>query len=81
MNQIRIEELLLMRPKALIIGCTGQDGSHMVKYLLKKGYEVLIASAFAFSLMSVCVKHLGNRLPVAEIVLIRRNFSEAPFGY
>ena len=38
---------------------------------LKKGYEVLIASAFAFSLMSVCVKHLGDRLPVAEIVLIR----------
>ena len=38
---------------------------------LKQGCEVLIASALAFSLMSVCVKNLDNRLPVAEIVLIR----------
>ena len=36
-----------------------------------KGYWVLIASAFAFSLMTVCVKHLDGRLPVAEIVMIR----------
>tara|TARA_Y100001968_G_scaffold300640_1_gene312212 strand:- start:11507 stop:12478 length:972 start_codon:yes stop_codon:yes gene_type:complete len=30
-----------MHNKAVIIGCTGQDGSLMTKYLLKKGYEVL----------------------------------------
>ncbi len=36
-----------------------------------KGYLNLIASAWAFSLMSVCVKHLSGRLPVAEIVLVR----------
>ena len=26
--------------KALIIGVTGQDGSYLVEFLLKKGYEV-----------------------------------------
>lgn len=31
----------------------------------------LVGAALAFSLMTVCVKHLGGRLPVAEIVLIR----------
>ena len=30
-----------MRKKALIIGCTGQDGSLMTKYLLDKGYKVI----------------------------------------
>ncbi len=31
----------------------------------------LVGAALAFSLMTVCVKHLGGRLPVAEVVLIR----------
>ena len=31
----------------------------------------LILCALAFSLMTVCVKHLGGQLPVAEIVLVR----------
>ena len=30
-----------MRLKALVLGCTGQDGSYMTKYLLGKGYEVV----------------------------------------
>ncbi len=36
-----------------------------------KGGVALLASAMAFSLMSVCVKHINGRIPVAEIVLIR----------
>ena len=36
-----------------------------------RGHAVLIASAFSFSLMSVCVKLLAGRLPVAEIVFVR----------
>ena len=36
-----------------------------------KGYQALIASALAFSLMGVCVKHIGNKIPVAEIVFAR----------
>ena len=41
MNQIRIDELLIMSRKALVIGCTGQDGSYLMKYLLETGYEIL----------------------------------------
>ena len=37
----------------------------------------LIACSLAFSLMTVCVKHLGGRLPVAEIVLVRSIISIA----
>lgn len=28
------------KPKALVTGCTGQDGSYMVELLIEKGYEV-----------------------------------------
>ena len=27
-------------PKALITGCTGQDGSYLAELLLEKGYDV-----------------------------------------
>ena len=36
-----------------------------------KGYLALIGSSLSFSLMTVCVKNLNGRIPVAEIVLIR----------
>lgn len=38
---------------------------------------LLIACSLAFSLMTVCVKHLGGQLPVAEIVLVRSFISIA----
>lgn len=38
---------------------------------------LLILCALAFSLMTVCVKHLGGALPVAEIVLVRSLISIA----
>lgn len=38
---------------------------------------LLILCALAFSLMTVCVKHLGGTLPVAEIVLVRSLISIA----
>ena len=37
----------------------------------EKGYLSLLASALSFSLMTVCVKHLNGRIPVAEIILTR----------
>ncbi len=40
-----------------------------------KGYRALLASAFSFSIMTVCVKHLGTRIPIAEIVLARAMIS------
>ena len=36
-----------------------------------RGYVALFASAFAFSLMTVCVKLLAGRYPVSELVFIR----------
>ena len=36
-----------------------------------QGARSLILSSLAFSLMTVCVKQLGGRLPVSEIVLVR----------
>ena len=29
-----------MRQKAVVIGCSGQDGSYMTRFLLNKGYKV-----------------------------------------
>ncbi len=40
-----------------------------------EGFIVLIGSAFAFSLMTVCIKQIGGRIPVAELVFFRSIFS------
>ena len=36
-----------------------------------QGARALVLSSLAFSLMTVCVKHLGGRIPVTEIVMAR----------
>ena len=36
-----------------------------------QGARALVLSSMAFSLMTVCVKHLGGRIPVTEIVMAR----------
>ncbi len=46
-----------------------------VRYL--QGAKYLISSAIAFSLMTVCVKHLKGRIPVAELVFTRAIISLA----
>ena len=38
---------------------------------MKGPHVMMLASAFSFSLMSLCVKQLGGRIPVAEVVFIR----------
>ncbi len=40
-----------------------------------EGVITLIGSAFAFSLMTVCIKQIGGRIPVAELVFFRSVFS------
>lgn len=39
-EQLEPNEIYGLRPKALIIGIAGQDGSYLSEYLLSKGYEV-----------------------------------------
>ncbi len=41
----------------------------------RKGIKFLIGSGLAFSLMSVCVKEIGGRIPVAELVFARAAIS------
>ncbi len=40
-----------------------------------KGIKLLIGSGLAFSLMSVCVKAIGGRIPVSELVFARATIS------
>ncbi len=47
--------------KALIIGISGQDGSYLAEFLLKKGYSVVGASRDAFMCPFSNLKHLGIR--------------------
>ena len=39
------------------------------------GYKYLIGSGIAFSLMTVCVKAIGDRVPIAELIFARALFS------
>ena len=45
-------------PKALITGCTGQDGSYLTEFLLEKGYEVHGLKRRASSLNSERLDHI-----------------------
>ena len=40
-----------------------------------KGIKFLIGSGFAFSLMTVCVKAIGGRIPISELVFARATIS------
>ena len=40
-----------------------------------KGIKFLLGSGLAFSLMSVCVKSIGERIPIAELVFARATIS------
>ena len=45
-----------------------------------QGAKALVLSSLSFSLMTVCVKKLGGRIPVSEIVLVRSLVSIALTG-
>ena len=47
-----------MKKKALITGVTGQDGSYLAEFLLKKGYEVHGIKRRASSLNTQRVDHI-----------------------
>jgi len=40
-----------------------------------KGFKFLIGSGLAFSLMSACVKELGDKIPISELVFARAGIS------
>ena len=40
-----------------------------------KGIKFLIGSGLAFSLMSACVKAIGGRIPISELVFARATIS------
>ena len=46
-----------------------------------KGIKFLIGSGFAFSLMSVCVKAIGGRIPISELVFARASISILITGF
>ena len=45
------------------------------------GVKFLIGSGFAFSLMSVCVKAIGGRIPISELVFARASISILITGF
>jgi len=46
-----------------------------------KGIKFLIGSGFAFSLMSACVKAIGGRIPISELVFARASISILITGF
>lgn len=58
-------------PKALITGITGQDGSYLAEFLLKKGYEVhgIIRRASTFNTHRIDHIYLDPHHPAAKIFL------------
>jgi GDPmannose 4,6-dehydratase len=50
-----------MNKKALITGVTGQDGSYLSEFLIKKGYEVHGIARSSSSVNTMRVDHLTNK--------------------
>ena len=42
---------------------------------VSKGFLIFVGSALAFSLMTVCIKQTGNRIPIYELIFFRSIFS------
>ena len=49
-----------MRPKALITGVTGQDGSYLAEFLLAKGYDVYGVVRRSSSFHTGRIEHLRH---------------------
>ena len=60
-----------MKKKALIFGVTGQDGSHLADFLLKKGYQVIGIKRRSSSFNTKRIDHL---LFTDEIIKPKNNF-------
>jgi GDPmannose 4,6-dehydratase len=53
-------------PTALITGITGQDGSYLAEFLLKKGYEVVGLVRRTSTVTFERIRHLQNRLTLVS---------------
>ena len=53
--------------------------NQIIEYFIRdrnfNGFNFLIGSGLAFSLMSVCVKAIGGRIPISELVFARATIS------
>ena len=52
--------------KALITGITGQDGSYMAEFLLKKGYEVYGLTRRTSTVTTERIKHIIDKVKLVE---------------
>ena len=50
---------MAQRPRALITGITGQDGSYLAEFLLEQGYAVIVFLAVVLLLTYRILKNLG----------------------
>jgi len=66
-------------PKALITGITGQDGSYLAEFLLKKGYEVhgLVRRSSAFGTARIEHIYLDEHLPGHSVELHYGDLNDA----
>lgn len=54
----------MSRPKALITGITGQDGSYLAEFLLSKGYEVIGVARRSSTVTFERIAHLQDRVQI-----------------
>ncbi|MFC1711814.1 GDP-mannose 4,6-dehydratase [Patescibacteria group bacterium] len=55
-----------MKKKVLITGITGQDGSYMAEFLLKKGYEVYGLTRRTSTVTTERIKHIEEKINLVE---------------
>lgn len=67
----------MQKPKALVIGITGQDGSYLAEFLLSKGYEVhgLIRRVSTFNTQRI--QHLHDGIHSPKVILHYGDLSDS----
>lgn len=61
-----MEERSLIMAKALITGITGQDGSYLAEFLLKKGYEVYGLTRRTSTVNNERIEHIQNQVELLQ---------------
>lgn len=61
-----------MKKTALVTGCTGQDGSYLAEFLLKKGYKVAGLVRQTSNLAYANISHIQHDLDLIQKILKRK---------
>lgn len=76
-NIVYKEDIMKKQKRALITGITGQDGSYLSEFLLKKGYKVFGIQRRSSTFNTSRIEHLHNNPKYKDFVTVHGDLADA----